>query len=614
MLIIPEDFETKPIELRPNHPPEPVGVALNWKNKWQYFAWGHKGGGNNCTKTQAKKILTEVHKNHIPLFHNGAFDIKVAQNKLDVPFPKNGFHDTLFLAYLHDPREDSLGLKSLAVKYLGWDGKEDTKLKDWILKHTECKNTKADSWGSHIWEAPAEIAGAYAIADIKRTWQLFQFFMPYVEQYGMLEAYNRERLSMPIFEEMSETGICVNVNGLKRDLDAWKKEQSQRALSICRRLKIKTSDSEEAAKIIGSTKQLADAMDKAGKITDWIYTDKGNRSTSKENLKKACDDMKLVKELELYGILQTYISTFAEPWLNTALETGTGRVFPNFNQVRTPEENGRRSYGTRTGRPSSDHPNFLNVPRNQEEIESKKLPCMRNYLIPDKDGVFLIRDYSQQEVRILAHYEEGVLYRSYMDNPNLDVHDMAGGLIKEAVNIEYPRKHIKIVNFGVIYGMGAKGTAQKIEGSIEEARQLLNAHSKALPSVRELSREISKHTKDGNPIYTWGGRQYFAEPPRTINGIKRDFYYKMLNYLIQGSAADCTKEAMIRADKALKQLGGRLVLQVYDELVAWVPKRYEREGMAALKEAMESVEFDVPMLSDGKIGRKSWGQAVKSKV
>jgi len=600
--VIPVDFETKSIQNRPEYPPEPVGVALKWNGRWRYLAWGHPTN-NNSTKTEARKILREIFTKHVPLFHNSAFDISVATHKLGLPFPKNGYHDTLFLAYLNDPREPNLSLKPLADKYLDLPPEEQEELKQWILENTDCKNTKKDPWGAHIWEAPGDLVGKYAVGDVKRTELLFKLFYPSIEERGMLGAYQRELAVMPVFEHMSETGIRVAVKRLKRDLKKWEQQQQERLEWIKKRLKIKDEDWN-----INSSAQLAEALDRAGKMDYWEKTEKGNRSTKRESLVRNCNDPELVRELSRYNVMETYINTFAKPWLEYGEKYG--RVFPSFNQVRSPEEHGRGGGGTRTGRPSSFNPNFLNIPRNQED---EALPNMRDYLIPSEGMAFIIRDYNQQELRILAHFEEGELFHAYLTDPTTDAHDLVKAKIRSVVGREYPRGHVKTVNFGVIYGMGREGVAYKIEGSMKDAAELLNAHAKALPGVKQLSQDIQRHSKRGDPIYTWGGREYYAEPPKIVKGRKRDFHYKLLNYLIQGSAADCTKEAMIRADKPLRKLGGRIVLQVYDEIVAEVPLDKIDEGMRVLREAMESVEFDVPMLSDGKVGKRSWGQAVKYK-
>lgn len=598
------DFETEAIEKRPVYPPKPVGVALEINGKPKYLAWGHPTE-NNCTKAEAKKILRKVFKENICVFHNAAFDIEVAVKHLGLKPPKD-FEDTLFLAYLSDPRDTSLALKPLAEKYLGMPPDEQEELQEWILENVFKKNkkkpTKKDPLGAHIAEAPGKLAGRYAIGDIVRTKKLFNLYRIDIKDRGMVDAYTREKLCMPIFEEMSEVGVKVSVAKLRKDSKVWIKENEIRGKWICKRLKVKSLE------VIDSSKQLAEALDKAGKILHWILTEKGNRSTARDNLMKVCTDKKLIEQLGKYSKMKTFISTFALPWLKTASEHG-GRVYPSFNQVRSTDDAGK-GRGTRTGRPSSFNPNFLNVPRNQEDPD---LPNMRDYIIPDEDSSFVLRDYSQQELRILAHYEEGKLYQAYKDDVTMDAHDLVGKLITEATGHEYKRKDVKIVNFGVVYGMGVPGIAMKTESSAEEARELKKAHGLALPGVKELAKEITKHCKKGNPITTWGGREYYVEEPKIIKGQKRDFYYKLLNYLVQGSAADCTKEAMIRADKGLKKIGGRLVLQVYDEILACVPKGMEKEGHRILKQAMESVEFDVYMLSDGKTGKKSWGSAVKYK-
>jgi len=613
MAIIAVDFETEAIENRPDYPPKPVGVSIKWNGKHRYYSWGHPTG-NNCTKAEAKKVLKEVFTKHVPLFHNAAFDIAVAVKHMGCKWPKE-FHDTLFSAYLYDPRSKSLSLKPMAEMYLDMPPEEQDAVRDWILKNIfepqGMKPTKKNSPGAYICKAPGKLVAKYAIGDTVRTEKLHNFFMPYVEEMGMREAYDRERACLPIFNEMSDVGIRVNYKKLKRDLKKWEAQVAKWEAWIRKRLKTKDLD-------IGSSRKLADALEKTKKISHWIMTKptktfpQGQRSTKRENLILVCTDKKLVEILGKHSVLNTYIATFAKPWIETS-EKHNGRVYPSFNQVRSTDEHGK-SMGTRTGRPSSYNPNFLNVPRNQSDPD---LPNLRDYLIPDEGYAFLIRDYSQQELRILAHFEEGLLYAAYLEDPTMDAHNWVSDMMTTATHKVYPRPHVKVVNFGVVYGMGKPGVAKKIDGSMDEAAELLNAHRKALPGVKELGKAIQKHCKAGNPIYTWGGREYYAEEPKEMNIggrlIKKDFYYKQLNYLIQGSAADCTKEAMIRVDKAVKSIGGRIALQVYDELVVCVPIKHIKKGMKLVKDNMESIEFDIPMLSDGKVGRKSWGQATKYK-
>lgn len=633
MNLVAVDFETEGVEKRPKYPPIPVGVALYYGAKQkEYLAWGHPIE-NNCTKAQAIRKVKEAFSSCEVVFHNSEFDIAVAKTHMGVEPPEQ-YHDTMFLAFLNDPREQAMDLKSLADKYLGMPPKERDQLQEWILENVfkarKMKPTKADPLGAHIHEAPGKLVGRYAIGDVERTYKLFQYLYPIVRDRGMLPAYNRELRCMPIFSQMSEYGLLVDHKRLDKDLQSWRKQQAERAEWVRKRLKQPKGWNEIDSKgnlvssSIDSNAKLADALDKSGKVSHWIMTapsdshPEGQRSTSRENLIEVCTDKKLIEELGRFGILQTYIGTFAVPWLESALSNG-GRIYPSFNQVRGQEDGQMR--GTRTGRPSSNNPNLLNVPRNQED---PLLPNMRNYIIPDPGHVFIIRDYNQQELRILAHFEDGVLCIYFLEDPRLqgekdkkkwaDAHTMVQELIHQIVGVLYPRKDVKVVNFGVIYGQGVELTAKKIGGTTESARSLKKAHSTALPGVAELSKIIKQTSASGEPIVTWGGREYYVEPSKTVRNKRthamehRDFAYKLLNYLIQGSAADCTKEAMIRTSEVFHQ-SSRLVLQVYDELVGQCLKERLKREMYVMKNSMESIEFDVPMLSDGKVAYKSWGEA-----
>ena len=604
-IIEPVDFETYGIEQRPKYPPEPVGVALKIDGKDEYLAWGHPEN-NNIKKGEAKKILVKKYKEIIPVFHNSEFDIDVGSTHLGLPMPKE-FHDTLFLAYLYDPRSVTLSLKPLADMHLDLPAEEQDELKAWILNNIEGAHDSKTSkyphlyWGGLMHLAPVEIVGRYAKGDILRTEGLFNFYMPYIAEHGMLEAYEREKQVMPIFMDMSKKGIRVNKTKLVKDKKQFEKEIAGYEKKIIKRLKAPKDI------LITSGVQLANAMDEAGVVDHWFKTAKGNRSTARDNLVLGCNDKKLLDLLKMHSTLSKYVSTFIKNWI-----TPDGRIYPNFNQVRTPDEHGK-VFGTRTGRPSSNNPNFLNVPRN---VEDKRLPNLRDYILPDVGCSLLLRDYSQQEFRILGHYEQGALFKAYNDEPTTDAHKLLQLLIFEIMHRWFERHPVKTVNFGKIYGMGKPAVAKKTGGTLIEAADLIKAHAKAFPDVINLDKAIKKHAKAGNPIYTWGGREYYVEEDSVIQGRKRTWEYKMLNYLIQGSAADVTKEAMIRVAIALSKMklkNCRIVLQVYDEIVVNVIKGKEKEAMIEIRDAMESINLDVPLLSDGKIGKVSWGGAKKVK-
>jgi DNA polymerase I-like protein with 3'-5' exonuclease and polymerase domains len=201
--------------------------------------------------------------------------------------------------------------------------------------------------------------------------------------------------------------------------------------------------------------------------------------------------------------------------------------------------------------------------------------------------------------------------QAYRDNPHMDVHDHVRQLIEEVAGIIYHRTQVKVTNFRRIYGGGAPATALALNVAIDVAKELLAAHGKALPGLRDLQRTISAIARGGEPIVTWGGREYYPEPPKLINGRMMDFIYKLLNYLVQGSAADATKEAIIRWHNHPKR-EARFMVTVYDEINISAPKKLVIPQMGVLRECMEGLEFDVPLLSSGKTG-PNWGTLTKFK-
>jgi len=258
------------------------------------------------------------------------------------------------------------------------------------------------------------------------------------------------------------------------------------------------------------------------------------------------EDQDLVNLLVYTGAMQTTIGTFLEPWLEKSALSG--RLHPNWNQIRS-THGGGRSKGTRTGRLSSDDPNFQNIPNPFEfDIHGDliAMPELRKFILPEEGHVWLKRDWSAQEMRILAHFEDGALCAAFNDNPDLDPHAMVMELVHSMFGKLFPRKFIKETGFGAIYGMGAPGLAKKIGTiSVGEGRELQDSFYAALPGVKELQAGTKRRGRNGQAIVTWGGREYYAEEPKIIGGSYRSFEYKLTNYLIQGSAADQAKQCLI---------------------------------------------------------------------
>jgi DNA polymerase-1 len=610
--VIVIDFETDAIEGRPAYPPKPVGFSIKWphQNKANYYAWAHPTD-NNCHFEEAKKVLSFAWVSKIPLlFQNAKFDYDVATTHMGMSeLPWELIHDTLYLIFLADPHATSYALKPAAERFLGMPPTEQQAVRDWLVNAGIVRKNDA-RWGAHISKAPGDLVGKYADGDTTRTFKLFNVLYPAIVRAGVLGAYDRERELMPILLENERQGLRVDLKLMEEDYEIYTTAMGVADNWIRKRLGVADLN-------VDSNDDLAGALDAAGIVTEWATTKTGKRSTAKKNLTvDMFNDPKVASVLSYRNKLATCMGTFIEPWLETARKS-KGYIYTNWNQVR--QSNARDSNaGTRTGRLSST-PNFQNIPKAFEGKDDgyehpkfikslPRLPEMRKYILPDKGEVFLRRDYNQQELRILAHFEDDKLRTAYLENPRLDMHNYVRDEIQRVTGRLLDRSPVKIINFGLMYGMGQGKLADSMRVSVDEARTIIKAHRMGVPGVAVLEKNIKKLLSKDEPIVTWGGRVYCVEPPKKIDGQLRTFEYKGLNYLIQGSAADCTKQAIINYHKTKKH--GRFLACVHDEICISAPKSKAKEEMRILKEAMESVQFDVPMLSDGELG-SSWGNLLK---
>lgn len=616
------DFETAPIQARPEYPPAPVGVAIQRPEdrKPTYYAWGHPTE-NNCSKRDAVRAMQSVWRGATPVvFHNAKFDVDVAQTHFDLPvLPWERVHDTMFLLFLYDPHAPDLQLKPSGERILGLPPEEQDELKQWILTHRaqifqeHGYAFKPAQWGGAIAYAPGGIVGRYACGDIVRTQGLFKKLWPQIVERGMLRAYDRERELLPILLENERVGMRIDLRALRNDTRVY--QASLEAVDVWLRKRLKAGSLN-----LDNDGELADALSRSGVVQDeaWSLTDTGRRSVSKKNLlPEHYQDQKVASALGYRNRLTTCLKMFMLPWERQALARGDSHISTNWNQVRQAHSN--FSGGTRTGRPSTSDPNFLNISKTWDDKDdgyehpgfiksAPPLPLVRRYILPDKNEVFCHRDYNGQELRILGHFEDGALLEAYKANPRMDVHAHVATLIEETTGLEYHRTQVKVTNFRRIYGGGAPATAGALNISIDAAKQLLTAHGKALPGVRDLQQQITAIAKGGDPIITWGGREYYVEPPRYDKRFDRwmEYYYKLLNYLIQGSAADATKQAILNFHNHPNR-HSRFLVTVYDEINISAPKLLVKQQMEVLRESMECLDFDVPMLSEGKTG-PNWAE------
>lgn len=617
------DFETQAIEARPEYPPKPVGVSIKMPGKKaRYFAFGHPTG-NNCTEAQAKAALKAVWKptNRI-LFYHAKFDMDVAETHWGLPrLPALNVDDAMFIMFLRDPHAKERGLKGLAERFLGEPPEEQDAVRDWVMAHkkqliAEHGKFTPSEWGRHICHAPGDLVGTYANGDTERTWKLFKDSWDYViNQHGMLEAYQREQKVMPIFLDNERVGIRVDVRVLRRDVKKYQAALQRADDWLRKRLKSPNLSLDNDGDVLEALLRCRVVREQ-----DLAVTATGRYSISKKTLTPDLyADPQVASVFGYRNRLTTCLKMFMLPWLEQAERRGDGYISTNWNQIRSDMG------GTRTGRPSTTNPNFLNISKSWDNnddgyvhpafLDLPPLPLVRVYLLPDDGETWLHRDYNGQELRLAAHFEDGPLLAAYQDNPWLDVHQFVSDLILDKTGQSFHRKQTKIANFRIIYGGGAPATADGLHCSIDEAKQLLNAHKRALPSLTGrggLADQCKTIGKAGDCLYTWGGRAYYVEPPSFNKKHNRHmtYEYKLLNYLCQGSAADVTKQAMINYNEHPKRQG-RFLVQVYDEMNSSSGPEPVKE-MAVLRESMEAVseDLDVAMLSEGKSG-KSWGQQTK---
>lgn len=588
------DYETKKIE-NGAPLPAPVGCAILDPLAYpegHYFSWGHPEG-NNCTEEEFKAYLETIWDRRWLTQNGVGFDVPIAERMMS-HLPRRDpliTDDTLFAAYLHNPHAASLKLKDLANDWLGIPPDEQRDLNQWIIANVGCKPSET---GAYISEAPFALAAPYAIGDCTRTIALWNHVWPLIQ--SMVEPYQREQKLGKILAEIRDLGVRCDIRRLATDyLTAMQKLGKLDSLI---RGRLSAPDLS-----IDSDAELGAALVNAG-FTGFLKTAKsGKDSMSKLSLEAALEsdpDLKLM--LQCRATYATMTGTFMWPWLQYAKNNG-GRIHASYNQVRNPE-----GYGTRTGRLSSSGPNFQNVFKKIEyngglDYFGDPFPEMRSYLLPEEGHIWVTGDFKNQEPRLAAHFEDGAFMQAFKENPDMDPYlflcDVAGMPHSQ-------RKTAKGIYLGLLYAMGVAMLADKLGISAAEATTLRNIIKASIPDIVALDYSCKKRFKNGLPIVTLGGRYYFCEPP----GNGRTWDYKALNTLIQGSAADETKEAMVYAQAQLlaRCPGSRLLGTVHDEYsVSCLPHQVE-EVYKIIQESANALPCDVPMLMGISHGN-NWAEA-----
>jgi DNA polymerase-1 len=571
------DFESEAIAPRPDYPPQPVGLAIkNGIKEGVYIDFGHPD--ENKWSEQEAKFHAEacLTTGDDLLFHNANFDCSILEEKWGLTVPWGRVHDTMVMAFLLDPHGE-LSLKPLAEQHLSMPPEERDAVADWLVAHKVCTVKQA---GAHISKAPANIVAPYAIGDVDRTYSLYQKFqLEFVDDPRLQEAYAREMALMPHIMAMEREGVRIDVERLGKDLAFYQ-------------LQLAVLD-KQIQEVLGpvdidSGDELAKALDAKGLADNgFLLTPKGNKSVNKASVIHAISDNELLGHILLRRAIATSIRTFLSPWYEASKVSG--RLFVRWNQVRNYSDT-----GARTGRISSS-PNMQAIPVEWEGLLAEfakigytpdfPLPHVRTYIIPDEGNIFIGRDYSAQELRLLAHFAGGKLLAKLQAEPESDIHMLAADIA------QITRKVAKTLGFAVLYGAGVAKIASSL-GITEAKAQVIKArYLAALPEIDSLQRDLKWRGNSGGFLRTLGGRKYYAEKPAVRNGQLRTFSYKLTNYLIQGSAADQTKQAMLYYATHTKH--GRLTLSVHDEIVIQCPIQYQDEEAALLEHAMNTSFQDV---------------------
>lgn len=585
--IISLDFETKAIVDGGPLLPYPVGCAIKrGRGESVYYAWGHPTE-NNCTEEEFRGIIQSMWEEEWLTQNGCTFDVPIAEHYFGAGLNKRDpelTHDTLFMAYLHNPHARSLSLKDLAEDWMGWPPEEQQEMYDWIMANVpDCRSRK--QCGAYISEAPGDMVGRYAIGDTDRTHALAEYLYEVLET--MPEAYNRERMLAPTLADIQNRGVRCDLERLKADYRTALDKKNQLDQMIREHLKQDSNFNP------GSDKELGAVLVRLG-YQGFLTTPTGKLSMARPSLERVLEgDPVLMSMLKSRSVYDTLTGTFMSSWIAYA-EANGGRIHAQYNQVRNPD-----GFGTRTGRLSSSKPNFQNVPTDLGlDHFGDPFPVMRSYLLPEEGHVWVCGDFKNQEPRIAAHFEEGAMMEAFNADPMLDPYMFVANLCR------IDRKPSKVIYLGILYAMGAPSMADKLGVDVGQCTLWRNIIKANLPDIVELDKDCKKRFRHGLPIRTLGGRLYFCEPPS--NG--RTWEYKALNTLVQGSAADQTKQTIVWIKPYLDKLGARLLGTVHDEIsVSCKPEHVEAVNKL-MQLAANDLPIDVPMVMDINHGA-SWAEA-----
>lgn len=425
--------------------------------------------------------------------------------------------------------------------------------------------------------------------------------MEMIRERGLGFVFDRiEKPFIPIVEEMHKRGISVDVERLKIIKKEYEKELKEKERAVWKRAGKEFN--------INSPNQLSEVLfdDLGLSIKNHKKTPKGARSTKESELIKLKEDHPIIVNILEYREIAKLISTYIEPVLSMVEKDG--RLHAEFVQT-----------GTTTGRISSNKPNLQNIP-----VSSERGRRIREAFVATEGYTLAAFDYSQIELRIAALLSGDeklkTVFRSEGDIHNTVASEVFG--VKEAdVDTEMRRK-AKVINFGILYGMGVNALKQNLGTSQSDARLFLERYFERFPTLSSyMSTTKEGAGKNGYTQTLYGRRRYVAGMNSPVPYIRAGAERAAINAPIQGTAADIIKRAAVLIDSFLKKKGKKdevfLLIQVHDELVYEVSKGFLEEFIFSAKDIMESFLKDdgypeVPFKVDVKTG-EVWGKMEKKK-
>jgi DNA polymerase I-like protein with 3'-5' exonuclease and polymerase domains len=566
-----------------------VGFAVAAFDQQWYFPINHDAGGNMDAAITTAWMQDVLKTSATKIFHNASYDVGWLKiNGFDINGP---IVDTMIAAALINENRFSFSLNACAKDYLG------------EIKNETFLNEKAKEWGidakADLWRLPAGYVGFYAEQDAGLTLRLWQHFKTEISKQSLHDVWDMEMELLPILIETRMRGIRVDEEKAAK----LKKEFKSKESNVLGEIKKQTTMDVD----IWAARSVAQVFDRIG--VDYPRTPKTGEPSFTQNWLVNCDNP-IAQLIRQAREINKFHSTFID---SIQRYVHKGRIHSEINQLRSDQG------GTVSGRLSYSNPNLQQIPARNKEYGDK----IRSLFLPEEGKQWGSFDYSQQEPRLVAHYAASVdqqftgaddfieAYKNEAADFHQIVADMAG----------ISRTHAKTINLGLFYGMGKAKLAKELGISKDRAESLLNQYNSRVPFVKRLAEAVTNSASKYGFIRTIRGRKcrFDMWEPATFgmnkamhyeeakaiygNNIRRAFTYKALNRLIQGSAADQTKQAMINCYKQ----GYKPLLQIHDELCFSIN---EESDIVGVKEVMENAieNLKVPFKVDVALGR-SWGEA-----